>query len=878
MSLSGPDWVKLNQLLDDALDLAPEQRHQWMDSLPPEYESLRETLRSLLFRQAGPETSEVLRRAPALPETALASNDLVGPYRLIRQLGAGGMATVWLAERADGSLQRQIALKLPRTTLADRELAQRLNRERDILAALEHPNIARLYDAGADANGRPYMAIEYVDGVPLDVYAASKSLSINESLELFVQIADAVACAHARLIVHQDLKPSNVLVKQDGDVRLLDFGIAQLLSASAPNDEFLHRYRAFTPRYAAPEQFEGQPASVATDIYSLGVILYELLAGRSPYPASLQPDIVCLDIVPILDVVDSRQAAALRGDLDAIINKALQLRPRERYETVNQLAEDIDRYRRHLPIRARPDTATYRARKFFRRHGVVATLASALSITVVSGAGVALWQSGVAMHERDRAVRSLEEVSATNEFWNMLFTEAVNNEEAVTMPQLLDRSERMAEQAFADAPIRYAVAIESIASLYISHGMHSKAATLIEHALQRTEGVEGAHRTDWLNCKYAMAIAQLDRSQEADKLLAEVIDRSGDRPDLQQYCAHRRAIVARDNNDAAGALGYIQHAYFLSHAQPVRSEFEEAKLLSDMAYAYELNGDSKQAAVYYGRAWDLFTALGRDSSHVAITVLNNWGNLDISTGNPSAALDRYSRAIEIAQEHSPAGAAPTYLLVNRASALVPLARYDEALVDFAEILKRAEEEKNLRMVTMALSGRAEVYRRHGDLDQARRELDRLAQQIGNSKDLRGPARSRMLLVEGRMRQSLGHLEEARRYFDLAVADVVASGAKTGGFAQPYIDRSKVRLEQGDHAGALADIEQALSFATGARGGAEHSAIVGFAALTQGDVFKAMSRPKDAARAWRTAVTNLSPTVGKSHPEAVRAQRQLNELT
>jgi serine/threonine-protein kinase len=853
MSLSGPDWVKLNTLLDAALDLDPAQRGRWLESLPPEYESLRDTLRSMLFRQSGVETLDVMRRAPSLSltEPQLAANDLVGPYRLLRPLGAGGMATVWLAERADGTLQRQVALKLPRTSLAARGLAERLNRERDILAALEHPNIARLYDAGADANGRPYLALEYVDGVPLDVYAASNNLSTDDALDLFVQMARAVAYAHNRLIVHQDLKPSNVLVKEGGDLRLLDFGIAHLLQAGvSADDEGSARYRAFTPRYAAPEQLEGQPATVATDIYSLGIILKELLAGRR----------------------------ALHDDLTAIVDKAMRAQPNERYQTVNELVDDIERHRSHLPIRARPNTGAYRTGKFLRRHGIVTALAASLLLAILGGSGAALWQSKVAIRERDRAVRALEEASATNQFWNMVFTEAVSNDETLTMPQLLERSERMAEQAFEGAPLQYAVAVEAIASLYVSHGKHAQAAALIERALQLTSGIEGAHRTDWLKCKYALAIASLDRSSEADRLLVEVIDRSSDRPDLQQYCLHRRAIIARDSNDAAGALSYISEAYALSQAQPIRDEFNGAHVVADLAYAYELNGESDFARSYYQESWDMFTALGRDKSHEALTALNNWGNLEISAGNFKAALDLYARAVAIAQRHSPSGEIPTYLLANRASASMRLARYDEAMADFRQVAPRAEQDQNPRVLAMAMAGVAEVHRLQGNFDAARHELDRLASLVGNSTDVRGPAAVRVLTIEGRLSADQGHLEDAHRYFNRAVQEIEASGVKSGGLSWAYIGRSTVRLMQGDRQGALADIERAMSMATAARGKAGFSAHLGYAAMAKGNVHRAMGQPKEAAKAWRLAVLNLKHTLGLTHPDTQRAQQLLDGLS
>src|SRR5688572_12938304 len=287
MALSKSDWIKLNRLLDEALDLEPARRLEWIDSLPPDIGTLSTTLRELLSRDCVPETLEVLLPGPVSNGgfAELSSGDRVGPYRLVRELGAGGTATVWLAERADGSLQRQVALKLPRIAWLDRGFAERLNRERDILASLEHPSIARLYDAGVDAAGRPFLALEYVEGKPLDRYAMEHGLSAKQLLPLFLRVARAVAFAHARLIVHRDLKPTNILVKESGEICLLDFGIARLLHPQSLHEQCLTRVGAIvlTPEFAAPEQFTSQPITVATDVYSLGVLLFSLLSGRSPY-------------------------------------------------------------------------------------------------------------------------------------------------------------------------------------------------------------------------------------------------------------------------------------------------------------------------------------------------------------------------------------------------------------------------------------------------------------------------------------------------------------------------------------------------------------------------------------------------------------------
>ncbi|MGZ6030006.1 MAG: serine/threonine-protein kinase, partial [Myxococcaceae bacterium] len=283
-------WQRIDALLSEALTLPEAERERWFAGLSEDDRPLAPSLRAMLSRSLttdgfmqNPVPAEALAAAgePSSPEHAGA---MVGPYRLIRPLGAGGMGQVWLAERVDGTIQRQVALKLPRTSWAP-GMAERLNQERDALAALEHPNIARLYDAGMTETGRPYIAMEYVDGVPIDAYAAAHALSPRERLSLFLQVAAAVSYAHARLVVHRDLKPTNILVSGSGSVRLLDFGAAKLLREDGPGDSELTREigPALSPDYASPEQIRGERVTVAADVYSLGVVLFELLTGQRPY-------------------------------------------------------------------------------------------------------------------------------------------------------------------------------------------------------------------------------------------------------------------------------------------------------------------------------------------------------------------------------------------------------------------------------------------------------------------------------------------------------------------------------------------------------------------------------------------------------------------
>jgi len=338
-------------------------------------------------------------------ETIARAGESVGPYSLVRELARGGMGSVWVAERSDGALRRRVALKLPRLAWGA-GLARRMVRERDIGARLEHPHIARLYDAGVDALGRPYLAFELIDGVRIDEWCLRQDLPARARLKLFLQVAEAVAYAHARLVVHRDLKPSNVLVSADGQVHLLDFGIAKLLQDSAEDDTGLTRDlgQALTPDYASPEQLRGEPVTVASDVYSLGVLLHELLSGRRPHEAGPVP------------------AKAPRGDVGAILAQALQRAPEARYATVEAMADDVRRYLAGEPVNARPATLGYRLHRFAGRHRTGVAAVATVSLAAVAATIVIGVQTG-------RATTQAREAEVAKRFAIEAFRASVQDDE-----------------------------------------------------------------------------------------------------------------------------------------------------------------------------------------------------------------------------------------------------------------------------------------------------------------------------------------------------------------------------------------------------------------------------------------------------------------
>jgi len=407
MKLSTDQLSRMSRLLEDAIDLDATQRKMWLEALASEDQDLKEALRHGLLGpgEAGADPLS-LPVCACLPDdaTGLKVGDRVGPYLLTRELGHGGMARVWLAARVDGAVKREVALKIPWVGTPRQGLAHRFALERDILARLEHPNIARLYDAGATQQGVPYLALEFVAGKSLLAWADERRLGIRERIELFLQVLGAVQYAHECGVLHRDLKPSNVLVTDSGQVRLLDFGVAKLLQPQSESGLTRVYGRAFTPEYASPEHIQGDPLLPGSDVYSLGVMLYELLVGSRPHRIKATDSARLLEKAanrPPADRPSTRLgpeagttratpqktlARQLRGDLDAIVLKALAAVPDERYGSAAALADDLRRHLKGEPVTARPAYLSYRFTRFIRRHRTgVANTAAAVAVAAVAG-------------------------------------------------------------------------------------------------------------------------------------------------------------------------------------------------------------------------------------------------------------------------------------------------------------------------------------------------------------------------------------------------------------------------------------------------------------------------------------------------------------
>lgn len=429
--ITAADYQRAKEIVADALELPVAERGAFLESKCADAPELRAEVESLLSVDLGMAGGAGFLSSPARlpadttgvlaePDSALAGQT-VGAWRLVREVGRGGMGVVYLADRADGAYQQQAAIKLLRG--AGRQDATRMARERQALAGLNHPNIARLIDGGTAADGTPYLVMEYVEGSSIDRYSLVHHLSLAKRVALVQKICSALQSAHQQLLIHRDIKPSNILIDPTGEPKLLDFGIARLLEGEGIQDLTHAGALLFTPRYASPEQVKGQTVSVATDVYGLGALLYALLAGSSPYPRMSTTNTTnvaaVMRVVVEDDVADASTLAAvyqsafsheLKGDLDIVLAKACAKNPLERYPTVAALADDLQRWQNGQPITAKKLTWGYVTRKFIGRHKLLTTVSVALVLLTVAGTSAVAWQASIAERERALAEKRFGDV------------------------------------------------------------------------------------------------------------------------------------------------------------------------------------------------------------------------------------------------------------------------------------------------------------------------------------------------------------------------------------------------------------------------------------------------------------------------------------
>jgi eukaryotic-like serine/threonine-protein kinase len=650
-------WRTVDSLFAEALERPADERTAFLRARCGDDPVLYEEIASLLLAES--EAEELIGdsaadfAAPLLPglrdaigqDAGLVAGAVVGPYRVIRLLGRGGMGNVFLAARADGAFEKEVALKLIRRGMDTDEVLARFRRERQLLAGLDHPHVARLLDGGVAEDGRPYLVMEVVHGEPITEHCDRLALDIEARLALFERVCAAVQAAHQRLIVHRDLKPSNVLVTPAGEVKLLDFGVAKLLDAPDTDDAPLTRAgaRLLTPEYAAPEQIRGEEVTTSADVYSLGVILYELLAGRRPFDvARLAPrereQVLMAEEPPRPSSIVTEAAAAsratslerlrrrLRGDLDTIVLHALGRQPEERYASVEALVEDLLRQRGRLPVRARPPSRRYRAGRFAARHRTGVIASAAVVLALLAGMGLALHQAGEAARERDLA----REVSA---FMTDLFEStdpmAAQRRDTLRVAAFLQVGAERVQRDLADRPAMQSQMLRVMGNVYRNLGNLEAARPLLEQAYEVRRAFHG--RDHPLATESESDLAELLREQGDYERAGELFENAlrarrrslgAAHPDVASVL-EGMADVLRHQSDAASAEPLLREALDIRRQQGPGSQIALATTLSHLGNLLQDLAQFDEAEAAYREALSLRReVLPEDHPHIAVSLAN----------------------------------------------------------------------------------------------------------------------------------------------------------------------------------------------------------------------------------------------------------------
>lgn len=694
MTIDKTKWILIKALVAQAREVEPASRQRFVadacghdDALRREVESILSSMDDApdLFARSVPELSAPFS---AVPCDLTGRN--VGSYRLTGLIARGGMGAVYKAERADGAFAQTVAIKLIEHPLLTEESTRRFGIERQALALLHHSNIAQLHDGGVTDDGLPYLVMDYIDGVPIDVYCDGNRLTIEQRLKLFQQVCAAIQHAHGHLVVHRDIKPGNVLATSDGVIKLVDFGIAHLLGGAPDSRRTITSHRMLTPMYASPEQMRGEHVTTASDIYALGVLLYELLTGRRPYvfdgASSAQIERTVCDTNPprpstivnwaSTDDMDDHDVSAiarlrstrpegltrrLRGDLDVTVLRAMHKEPGRRYDSVEQFSEDLRRHLVGLPIRAREESMTYRFGKFAHRHALSLAAAAAVTLALIAGLTAAVWQAQIATSERDAAVAARHQAHAEarkaeriNDFLQSILAAAqpaLSGGEEVTVRQVIERAANRIDRELSGEPQVAASAHLTVGQTYASLGLYEKARKHLDEAMAIRRRECGAQHPDTAEC--LQALATLDFSEGRYK--------SGEQR-VRQALAVYRQEYGEDHETVA-------------------------QCHNDLGALLRAQADNDQAEQHLLRALEIRQQrLGEHHPAVAET-LNNLAALAVATDNLERAESLCREVLTIREatlgsQHPDTAQAHN----NLAVALAHRGKYDDASVQLANAL------------------------------------------------------------------------------------------------------------------------------------------------------------------------------------------------
>lgn len=711
------------------------------------------------------------------PAALLAPGTEVGRWRIERLIGRGGMGEVYLAHRTGSDYEQRAALKLL-SRMESPEDRARFAAERRILARLEHPAVARLLDGGEHV-GTPFAVMEYVDGIAFVDYA--RPLPLRRQVALMLQACDAVGHAHRHLVIHRDLKPGNMLVDAQGRLKLLDFGIAKLLSPEAGAHDGATQAIRVSPDYCAPEQLSGDPVSTATDVYALGVIAFELLAGERPWKLRGLPVIRAMDRLlaqapprPSTQLTGARRRA-VRGDLDSIVLRAMQPDPERRYPSVGAMADDLRAWLDGRPVAAREGSWRYLALRALQRHKLAAALGVAVLASLLLGLATTAWQAREAAIERDAARREAARNEAVTDYLSLMFRTAseLRGNADVTAREVLDRAAERLHEEFRDAPESYADVSLALAELYLQLNDYTGARPLLTRLLE-SPGLPPELR--------AMAqhdLAQLrfrDRHQaDAGALLREAqafwaTDPEAHRSELLESRL-LQAQLESAGGDEPTALLTLTDSLPQRLAMSGEHHRETAVLVNNIGSSLFRLGRYEDAIDRFRRADAIWKALGRERSADALNTVNNWAGAEYRLGNLADAVVLFERALSLRRELYGPSAAMAALLNNLGKARIQMRQYDEAVMLLDEAVAMGREHAGGEASTVVLSaglGLVDAHALSGATAQARDVLGWLAPTMRESRGeghvlsaMLGVSEARLLIAEGRDGDARGRLAATR---------------------------------------------------------------------------------------------------------------------
>jgi hypothetical protein len=845
-------WLSLEPLVDRALELEPTARDAWLADLDTTAPDDARDVRRLLALDALADAERFLGDATA---PTLVGRQ-VGAYTITRALGHGGMGTVWLATRSDGRYEGHAAVKLLNLGLMSAPGQERFRREGSALARLAHPGIARLLDAGISAGGQPYLVLEYVDGRRIDAYVRETGAPLERTVRLVLQVLDALAHAHANLVVHRDLKPSNILVTADGTVKLLDFGIAKLL-----DDEGAGRAGvtgegagAMTPAFAAPEQVSGEPVTTATDVYAAGALLYLLVAGRHPTGGDTLPP-----AESVRALLEREPAPLGRGELDVIAAKALRKAPAERYASAAAFADDLRRFLAHEPVLARRPTLAYRARKFARRNRVAVALGAALALTLLGATAFSLAKAREAARERDTALRSARKAQAMTELQTLLAGDARGPlGRSLAAGERFGEAERILVRTYGAEPWLVVEALLGLSDRLYEMGDVGEQLAMLQRARGMAESAGLTGHATLARCRRMhgfIAAGALDSARAEWEVAAPVLAGGTDAVDEAgtAFCLGMEGQLLIDEGRREEGLERMGRAVALLARVP--SGTERLSVLYQYGTALRTTGRIRSSLPHFGSvlaAFDSSGLGGRQLQNVLGSVVRaHWEVGDYATAD-SIARDHVRRDEARYGRDSVA----TYVAWMYGTGKLGLEEADSAAT-WLELAAR-DTTGDAYLVAQTTYALAELRLLQG----------RAAEAAQLTAPLRSGARGRRALnawLQARARDGLGDRAGAAAALEATLAEVVPGGPPLPVLAPPLVTAGEWRLARGDAAGAdsLAQLAGAMLVLDSLAD--VRSAHAGRAHLLRASARLALGDTVGARAAVEAAHRPLAAGYGPAHP-------------